>query len=60
MVSLVTLVITQSNPRFVLWPVFAPRQNINFQFEFTLIDTVNQANWCLSIKLRLECFVIVV
>ena len=37
MVSLVTLVITQSNPRFILWPVFAPRQNINFQFEFTLI-----------------------
>ena len=23
------------------------------------IDTVNQGNWCLSIKLRLECFVIV-
>ena len=24
-----------------------------------LIDTVNQGNWCLSIKLRVECFVIV-
>ena len=24
-----------------------------------LIDTVNQGNWCLSIKLTLECFVIV-
>ena len=25
----------------------------------TSIDTVNQGNWCLSIKLRLESFVIV-
>ena len=23
------------------------------------LDTVNQGNWCLSIKFRLECFVIV-
>ena len=23
------------------------------------VDTVNQGNWCLSIKLTLECFVIV-
>ena len=22
------------------------------------IDTVNQGNWCLSIKLRLECFLL--
>ena len=24
-----------------------------------VIDTVNQGNWCLSIKLRLQCFVFV-
>ena len=27
--------------------------------ERRIIDTVNQWNWCLTIKLRLECFVIV-
>ena len=28
-------------------------------FRKRTIDTVNQGNWCLSIKLRIECFVIV-
>ena len=32
-------------------------ESINFRL--TLIDAVNQGNWSLSIKLRLECFVIV-
>ena len=31
----------------------------NWLTTFRLIDTVNQGNWCLSIKLRLECFVII-
>ena len=29
-------------------------------FQINAIDAVNQGNWSLSIKLRLECFVIVV
>ena len=28
-------------------------------FQINAIDAVNQGNWSLSIKLRLECFVVV-